>query len=78
MQVKPDSQAVDAFAVVGGSQVGPFPRDGEAAAFGVAQDQRVDPRDAPRLEHSKALAATWMERMPDLSPTRRVAGRVCS
>jgi len=69
VQVKPGSRSVDAFAGVGLCEVSPFPSDGEAAALGITQDQRVDPGDASRLQHSKALTSTRMERMPNLGPT---------
>ena len=69
MQVKPARRAVNSLAGVGCGEVGPFPSDGEAAALDISQDQRVDTGNASRLQHSEALASTWMERMPNLGPT---------
>lgn len=69
MQVKPPRRAVDSLAGVGRCEVSPFPSNGEAAALGISQDQRVDTGNASRLQHSKALAPAWMERMPNLGPT---------
>ena len=69
VQVKSRRRAVDSLAGVGRGEVGPFPSDGEAAALDISQDQRVDTGNAARLQHSEALAPTWMERMPNLGPT---------
>lgn len=58
--------------------IGPFSSDGEAAALGIiTKDQRVDSGDASRLQHNEALTSTRMERMSNLSPTRRIVGQ-CS
>src|SRR6266852_4940217 len=54
--------------------VGPFARDTEAAAFQLAEDQRVDTRYASFLEYFEALAAQRVERMEDFSPSQRRTG----
>lgn len=78
MQVESANRAAEMLGVLGCSEVGPVPSHCESAARGITQDQRVDTGYTPGLQHRKALAATGMERMRDLSPSRRVAGRVCS
>jgi hypothetical protein len=69
MKVKPPSRAVNSPAGVRRCKIRPFPSDGEAAALGISQDQRVNPGNASHLQHGKALTSTRMERMPNLGPT---------
>jgi len=78
MQVESDNQAVEMLGVLGRGEVGPVPSHCESAALRITQDQRVDTGYTPGLEDGETLAATGMERMRDLSPSRRVAGRMCS
>ncbi len=58
--------------------VGPFAGNAEAAAFYVTQKQRVDTRDAARLQYWEALALERMKWMTDLRPTQMLIERVCS
>jgi len=51
------------------SEVGPFKGHGEAAALGLAQNERVNSADAPRLQYAKALTSTRVEGMRNLHPT---------
>ena len=62
----------------GRAPVGPFAGNAEAAAFYLTQKQRVDTRDAARLQYWKALALERMKRMADLSPTQIRVGLLCS
>ena len=62
----------------GRGEVGPFKGNGEAAAFGITQDECVDTSDAARLQYAKALTSTRVEGMRDLRPTQKVVGPMCS
>lgn len=78
MQVETANQAAEMPGVLGCGEVGPVPSHRESATLGMTQDQRIDTGYTPGLQHRKSLAATGMERMRDLSPSRRVAGPMCS
>jgi hypothetical protein len=78
MKIESANRAAAMLGVPGCSEVGPFPSHRESATLGITQDQRVDAGYRPGLQYRKALAATGMEGVRDLSPSRRVAGRGCS
>ena len=58
--------------------ISPLAGHAERTAEGTAQDEPVDPRDAALVQDRKPLPAEWMERVGDLSPSRRLVGTMCS
>ena len=78
IQVESERRAAGMLGVPGSSEVGPVPGHCEGSALGITQDQRVDTGYTPGLQYSEALAATRMEGMSNLSPSRKGTGRMCS
>ena len=61
-----------------GIPVRPLAPHGNAAAYRLAQDQRLDPPNASRLENGEPLASKGMKGMSHLSPSQRLVGNLGS
>jgi hypothetical protein len=58
--------------------IGPLTAHGEAAKIGMAQAQRLDPRNSSNLQDIKPLPPQRMKWMRDFSRAQRLAGSKCS
>src|SRR6266849_6476468 len=58
--------------------IGPLAAHGEAAKIGMPEAQRLDPRNASKLQDDKPLAPQWMKRMRNFSRAQRLTGAKCS
>src|SRR6266852_560482 len=61
-----------------GRPIGPLAAHGEAAKIGMAQAQRLDPRNSSNLQDDKPLAPQWMKRMRNFSRAQRLTEEKCS
>jgi hypothetical protein len=58
--------------------IGPFTPNGNAAARGFAQDQRLGPANTPGFKDRETLAFQRVERMSNFCPSQRLIGNLGS
>ena len=78
LNIEPPERHTDRLVGARRSPISPFFGYGEAAALGIAQNERVDATYPSFLQYEEGLAFAWMKGMADLSPTQRGVARRCS
>jgi hypothetical protein len=58
--------------------IGPFTPNGNAAALGFAQDQRLGPADTAGFKDRETLAFQGVERVSNFCPSQRLIGNLGS